>query len=330
MADSLCVEGVVEGEVMKKLNIAGPPCNFICSTESLYKMGNLTLSTAFAASVLLQISHRFFADQSSYRGEHAVPAISELVDRDISVEYQARKTLYREKLRDPSTGVVDEVEVTRQAQHNNNPYINDRYFGSSIPSIRATLLPPFLPDGFSCTPVNRFSGEGSRIQGFIFMACFFNPFVNKTVEPFQGCQEALISFLERTTSVFASADEQSEQDADESMTSQYEREVSLPHRRSPSSLREEVVQYAATECRLPRSTGAGEFWKEHKDYYRLIWRFAYLVVCTPPSSADIERVFSVARTCSNYNQCNQNPASLRSRLQTNLNKYQLDEIRSDL
>lgn len=85
----------------------------------------------------------------------------------------------------------------------------------------------------------------------------------------------------------------------------------------------EIEAYIALGA-IPRSMTVVQFWETHGRKFSLLAPLAHAVSTVPCSSAGIERVFSMARNMTLYNQFNQSPSKLRDRLMLHYNRAAVD------
>ena len=274
---------ILSEEVRRKLNLSA---DVEINTKNLMGMSDImTLDIAYTAALLFQISHRFFVRRTFAQREHAVAAISDNPLRGTTDEYPARK-------RRATTTHPAANDAVKDALAYNNPYSDDRLFASSVPKILSTLPPPSIRIGFD------FSSriDVVRAEGFVFLACYFDPAVNRLEEPFVNGTCAVINLLQRVIPAEGSSSgssESGEVDANDSISSRYARRLSsASQQHEPSLLDRQMRAFSETRFAAPDG-GPAAFWfsDEGRTRFSEFYRFAGLISSTPSGSADVERIF---------------------------------------
>lgn len=302
------ISWVLSQEVRSKLALEA---SLELCTKNLCNHEKLTLSTAFASALLFQLKHRFFVDNTSSIREHSVAAISENPLRDVSEEYPQRKR--RAAARGGREG--DQFHATAIALVKNNPYTNGQYFSDQVPLIKSTLPPPNLPSTFLFQNI---SDSTERLRGFIFLACYLDPLVDRSIEPFSGCAKEVADRLACILPSESNRLSSDGEDLDESITTRHLRSLTIKPA-LPKTLHEQVEHFAGRQHTAP--DGPAAFWikESTQELYSELWRLGFLIVSTPATSANVERVFSIARTMSGFNQYNQDTSTLRDRITARMN-----------
>lgn len=87
-----------------------------------------------------------------------------------------------------------------------------------------------------------------------------------------------------------------------------------------STLEADISLLSSESCNEKEVKSAAQYWEKYGHKYSLLVPLAYAVSTVPSSSAGIERVVSMARSMTLYNQYSQSPAKLRDRLMLSYNR----------